>query len=101
MVTHLVEKTSGEVRTITVDATGVLPSGVTISSFSLTATERSTGDTDDTVIGDLTPVFTNTTGTIILTGGTDGESYLVKGSFLLSNSDIREFYIILKVVNPA
>ncbi len=101
MVTHQVEKTSTEVRTLVVDATGVLPSGVTISSFSLTATARSSGDTDETIIDDLTPSFTNTTGTITFTGGDDGESYLVKGSFGLSNSDIREFYIILQILDPA
>ena len=99
MVIHTVEKTVAERKSITLDANGLCPSGVTVSAAAVSATLRSTGGNDNTVIVNTGPTPSSNVVTITLYQGTDGASYLVKVAFTLSNSDVKEVYLILNVLN--
>lgn len=99
MILHTIDKTVAERKTITIDANGLTPTGVTVSSVAVSAIARSTGAADNTVIVNTTPSPTGNTVDVALYQGTDGESYLVNTAFTLSNSDIKEVYLILNVLN--
>lgn len=99
MVIHTVEKTVAERKSITLDANGLCPSGVTVSSVAASATLRSSGATDNTVLVSTSPTPSSNAVTIILYQGADGSSYLVKVAFTLSNSDVKEVFLILNVLN--
>ena len=99
MISHTIEKTVAERKTLTLDASGLCPSGVTVSSVAVSAIARSTLATDNTVIVDTAPTPSSNTVDVTFYQGSDGESYLVKSTFTLSNSDIKEVYIILNVLN--
>ena len=101
MVIHRIEKTSNEIITKNVDASGVLDTGVTVSSAAVSATKRSDGTTDNSVIVDTTPSVSSPVVPVGFTGGTSGESYLVKVLITLSNSDVRAVYFVLRVTDPS
>lgn len=99
MILHTVEKTVAERKTITIDGNGLTPTGVSVSSVAVSAVARSTGATDNTVIVDTAPTPSGNTVDVTLYQGTDGESYLVKTAFTLSNSDIKEVFLVLNVLD--
>lgn len=101
MVIHTLEKTVTERKTITLDANGLCPSGVTVSDFVATSTVRSSGasNTDIFVDDEPAPSANVVNLTFAANQAADGESYLVKCQFTLSNSDIKEVYLILNALN--
>lgn len=102
MVIHRIEKTSSEVKTITLNCVNALPSGVTIASATASATERSSGGLENDVLGATTLSPTSTTIPVKFTADAAiGESYLISVKATLSNSDIKEIFLELRIVNPS
>lgn len=87
---QFMEKDPNAKRDFTVDLSGVLPSGVTISSVAWTVP---TGLTSEAVSN------TTTTATIRLSGGTLGETYQVVCRTTWSNAEIDDRTIKIRVVS--
>jgi len=91
-------KTSTEQYPLTLDYTGQLPTGVTLSTATITATKRSDGTSDTSIVESTTPTPASTTVTIQFKAGTSGEKYLVKVAMTTSDGFTKpEAYIILTV----
>jgi len=101
MATHRVNKASGETFPITFDYTGELPDSVTVSSATGAAVKKSDGSTDNTVLNSTTLTTTNTTVKMYVTGGTDGESYLITATVTCSGSPatVLEEYVVLNITD--
>ena len=99
MISHTIEKTVAERKTLTLDASGLCPSGVAVSTCAVSAIARSTLAADNTVIVDTAPTPSGNTVDVTLYQGSDGESYLVNAAFTLDNNDVKEVYILLNVLN--
>lgn len=98
---HRVDKASGETFPITFDYTGELPSNVTISSATGAAVKKSSGSADNSVLNSTTLTTTSSTVTLYVTGGTDGESYLITATVTCSGSPatVLEEYIELTITD--
>jgi len=98
MVTLHRSKTPTEKIPYTFDFTNGLPSSVTVSSATATATKVSDGTTDTSILEETTLTTTSTTVLLRVKAGTSGESYRIVVTVNGSDSyTLREIYVILNV----
>jgi hypothetical protein len=92
------DKTPAETETLAVEFLDRLPSGVTVSSGTVTAVDED-GTTDETVLGSTTATISGTQTQFVVQAGTHGKFYTVKVTTTLSNSAVRVDEIQMRVVN--
>lgn len=93
----VIEKTPNEKYTITVDFEDRLPTGATVSSGTVGAIDLSNGQSTEDVIGSTTATVTTTTAAVVLQAGTANKDYKITFTVTLSNSNILEEVIELRV----
>jgi hypothetical protein len=90
-------KQPAESYTIAVEFTGKLPTGATLTSGTVSAVRLDTGAADNSVLASTTATIVGTQARVKVQAGTSGVDYKVSFLVTLSNSDLLEEDIEMRV----
>lgn len=88
-----------ESYTVGFEFAGKLPSGVTLTSGTVSAMNIGSGATDNTVLASTTATISGTQAVVKVQGGVNGQMYRVTFLLTLSNGDILEEDLEMQVYN--
>jgi len=92
-------KQPSESYAIGIEFAGKLPAGATLASGTVSAIRLDTEATDNAVLASTTATISGTQALVKVQAGTAGITYKITFVVTLSNTDILEEDLILKVVN--
>lgn len=92
-------KQVAERRSLTVDFTGRMPTGATLSSCAVSAKILPAGTTDNTVISGTTATISGATATVYALGGVDSFRYRITFTATLSDTSVLVEDILMLVDN--
>lgn len=92
-------KTEYEEYTIAIEYSGRLPTGATVTTLTVTATDRASKQTDSSVLSGATST-SGTQGRQKVTGGKSNKDYILAFKMVLSTGEKLEDQILMKVRNP-
>lgn len=90
-------KQPAESYTIAVEFLGKLPSGVSLSSGTISAVRLDTGATDNSVLASTTATIVGTQARVRVQAGTGGIDYKLTFLCTLSNGDLLEEDVVMEV----
>lgn len=92
-------KQPAETYTIGIDFTGKLPTGATVSSGTVAAFDAAGVSASGTVLSGTTATIVGNEARIKVLAGTHGQDYRIRFSVTLSNADILEEDVLMRVGN--
>lgn len=92
------EKQPAESYTIAVEFAGKLPSGASLASGTISAVRLDTGATDNSVLASTTATIVGTQARVKVQAGTSGIDYKITFLLTLSNGDLLEEDVLMRLV---
>jgi len=91
-------KTPTELKTLAIDFTDQLGTGVTISSGTVAAVDTETGtSTAATVLGSTTATISGNEARAVIRAGTNGTNHRITFTVTLSDSSVLQYVVVMEV----